>query len=94
MAAENLFRPNIVRLAAPAKHNYRWGWPDFAARAALEAFDPVPRDRDETAGARHLAHVVAKASEGIGLVSARLDMGQVARARALIPVAQHRVKGL
>jgi len=39
-------------------------------------------------------HVVAKASEGIGLVSARLDMGQVARARSLIPVARHRVKGL
>jgi deaminated glutathione amidase len=39
-------------------------------------------------------HVVAKASEGIGLVSARIDMAQVARARSLIPVAQHKVKGL
>ena len=35
-------------------------------------------------------HVVAKASDGVGIVSSRLDMGQVKRVRALIPVAQHR----
>jgi deaminated glutathione amidase len=39
-------------------------------------------------------HVVAKASEGVGLVSARIDMAQVARARGLIPVARHKVRGL
>jgi predicted amidohydrolase len=37
-------------------------------------------------------HVVAKASDGVGLVSTRLDMGHVDRARRLIPVAQHRVR--
>lgn len=36
--------------------------------------------------------VVAKASDGVGLVSARLDMTQVERARRLIPVAQHRAR--
>jgi deaminated glutathione amidase len=35
-------------------------------------------------------HVVAKASDGVGIVSSRLDLGQVKRVRALIPVAQHR----
>ena len=34
--------------------------------------------------------VVAKASDGVGLVSARLDRAQVARVRRLIPVAEHR----
>jgi len=34
--------------------------------------------------------VVAKASDGVGVVSARLDMAQVRRARDLIPVAQHK----
>jgi nitrilase len=36
-------------------------------------------------------HVVAKASDGIGVVSTRLDMVVVERARRLIPVARHRV---
>ena len=35
-------------------------------------------------------HVVAKASDGPGVVSARLDFAQVKRLRAMIPVAQHR----
>ena len=35
-------------------------------------------------------HVVAKASDGPGVVSARLDFDQVSRVRAMIPVAQHR----
>ncbi len=34
--------------------------------------------------------VVAKASDGVGVVSTRLDMAQVKRARQLIPVAEHR----
>jgi deaminated glutathione amidase len=37
-------------------------------------------------------HVVAKASDGIGLVSARIDPAVVAKVRGMIPVAQHRVK--
>ncbi len=35
-------------------------------------------------------HVVAKASDGVGIVSSRLDLSQVKRVRDLIPVAQHR----
>jgi nitrilase len=35
--------------------------------------------------------VVAKASDGVGVVSTRLDMAQVQRVRRMIPVAQHKV---
>jgi len=35
-------------------------------------------------------HVVAKASDGPGLVSARIDPARVAQVRKLIPVAEHR----
>ncbi len=35
-------------------------------------------------------HVVAKASDGVGIVSARIDPDQVKRVRGLIPVAEHR----
>lgn len=35
-------------------------------------------------------HVVAKASDGPGIVSARLDMERVKRVRAMIPIAEHR----
>jgi nitrilase len=34
--------------------------------------------------------VVAKASDGVGIVSARLDMQHVKRVRAMIPVAEHK----
>jgi nitrilase len=37
-------------------------------------------------------HVVAKASDGIGIVSTRIDPAVVAKVRQMIPVAQHRVK--
>jgi predicted amidohydrolase len=36
-------------------------------------------------------HVVAKASDGVGIVTTRLDMAQVERVRRMIPVAQHKV---
>jgi predicted amidohydrolase len=36
-------------------------------------------------------HVVAKASDGIGIVSTRIDPSVVAKVRQMIPVAQHRV---
>src|SRR6204780_1276028 len=37
-------------------------------------------------------HVVAKASDGIGLVSTRIDPAIVAKVRGMIPVASHKVK--
>ena len=37
-------------------------------------------------------HVVAKASDGVGIVSARLDPARVKRVRGLIPVADHKVR--
>jgi deaminated glutathione amidase len=37
-------------------------------------------------------HVVAKASDGIGTVTTRIDPQRVAKVRAQIPVAQHKVK--
>jgi len=37
-------------------------------------------------------HVVAMASDGIGTVSARIDPARIKKVRAMIPVAQHRVK--
>ena len=36
-------------------------------------------------------HVIAKASDGVGIVSTRIDHALVKKIRALIPVAQHRV---
>lgn len=38
-------------------------------------------------------HVVAKASDGIGVVSTRIDTARIQKVREMIPVAQHR-KGL
>ena len=35
-------------------------------------------------------HVIAKASDGVGIVSTRIDAARVAKVRELIPVAQHR----
>src|ERR1700719_282604 len=37
-------------------------------------------------------HVVAKASDGVGVVSARIDPARVKKVRGMIPVAQHKVK--
>jgi predicted amidohydrolase len=37
-------------------------------------------------------HVTARASDGVGSVSARLDPVRVGKVRAMIPVAQHRVE--
>ncbi|CAN2535837.1 Deaminated+glutathione+amidase [Methylocapsa aurea] len=36
-------------------------------------------------------HVVARASEGVGLVSTRIDRERIRKVRAMIPVASHRV---
>ena len=35
-------------------------------------------------------HVIARASDGPGIVSARIDMGRVKQVRAMIPVAEHK----
>jgi len=37
-------------------------------------------------------HVVAKASDGVGLVSTRIDPALIAKVRQMIPVASHKVK--
>ncbi len=37
-------------------------------------------------------HVVAKASDGVGVVSTRIDQAQIKRVRRLIPVAEHKVR--
>lgn len=37
-------------------------------------------------------HIVAKASDGVGIVSARIEPRLVAKVRAQMPVAQHKVK--
>jgi deaminated glutathione amidase len=37
-------------------------------------------------------HVIAKASDGVGIVSARLDPARVKAVRGMIPVAQHKVR--
>ena len=36
-------------------------------------------------------HVTARASDGVGTVSARIDPARVDKVRAMIPVAQHRI---
>jgi predicted amidohydrolase len=36
-------------------------------------------------------HVIAKASDGVGVVSARIDPARVKKVRAMIPVAEHKV---
>jgi nitrilase len=55
----------------------------------------VGNERRQTYGHSLVAdpwgHVVAKASDGVGLVSTRLDMALVERARRLIPAARHKV---
>ncbi len=37
-------------------------------------------------------HVVARASDGVGYVAARIDPARIAKVRTMIPVAQHKVK--
>ena len=37
-------------------------------------------------------HVIAKASDGVGVVSARIDPGRVKKVRDMIPVAHHKAR--
>ena len=37
-------------------------------------------------------HVIARASDGVGIVSTRIDPARVAKVRAQIPVGRHKVR--
>ncbi|THD47274.1 MAG: carbon-nitrogen hydrolase family protein [Bradyrhizobium sp.] len=67
----------------------------YVCAAAQTGSFTVGNERRETYGHSLVAdpwgHVVAKASDGVGIVSARLDMALVERVRRMIPVAQHKV---
>ena len=67
----------------------------YLCAAAQTGNFAVGNERRETYGHSLVAdpwgHVVAKASDGIGIVSTRIEMAVVERVRRLIPVAQHRV---
>ena len=67
----------------------------FCASAQTGSFT-VGNEQRQTYGHSLVAdpwgHVVAKASDGIGVVSTRIDPAVVAKVRQMIPVAQHRVK--
>jgi predicted amidohydrolase len=67
----------------------------YVCAAAQTGAFTVGNERRETYGHSLVAdpwgHVVAKASDGIGVVSTRLDMALVERVRRMIPVASHKV---
>lgn len=69
----------------------------FAAAGQTGSFKAAGGDKRFTYGHSLLAdpwgHVVAKASDGVGYVTARLDMKLVAKVRREIPVAEHKVIG-
>jgi len=66
----------------------------YVCAAAQTGSFMMGAERRETYGHSLVAdpwgHVVAKASDGIGVVTTRLDMAVVEKVRRLIPVAQHR----
>jgi len=68
----------------------------YVCAAAQTGSFMAANERRETYGHSLVAdpwgHVVAKASDGVGIVSTRLDMSLVDKVRRLIPVAQHRRK--
>ena len=68
----------------------------YVCASAQTGSFPVGNEQRQTYGHSLVAdpwgHVVAKASDGVGLVSTRLDMAVVDRVRRLIPVAQHKVR--
>jgi nitrilase len=67
----------------------------YVCAAAQTGSFTIGNERRETYGHSLVAdpwgHVVAKASDGIGVVSTRIEMAVVERVRRLIPVAQHKV---
>ena len=67
----------------------------YVAAAAQTGSFTVNNETRQTYGHSLIADpwglVVAKASDGVGVVSSRLDMGLVKKVRRMIPVAEHRV---
>jgi nitrilase len=68
----------------------------YVCAAAQAGSFTVNNERRETYGHSLVAdpwgHVVAKASDGVGLTSARIDLAMVEKVRRMIPVASHKVK--
>jgi len=68
----------------------------YFCAAAQTGFHEAGGERRQTYGHSLIVdpwgHVIAKASDGIGIVSARIDRGLVERVRVQIPVARHKVK--
>ena len=64
-------------------------------RASAQSFT-VGKEQRQTYGHSPVAdpwgHVVAKASSGVGIVSARIDPARVKKVRAMIPVDEHKVR--
>jgi nitrilase len=67
----------------------------YVCAAAQTGSFTTNNERRETYGHSLVAdpwgHVVAKASDGVGIISSRIEMAVVERVRRLIPVAQHKV---
>jgi nitrilase len=68
----------------------------YVCASAQTGSFPVGDEQRHTYGHSLVAdpwgHVVAKASDGVGVVSARIDKAQIGRVRGLIPVAEHKVR--
>ena len=68
----------------------------YVCAAAQTGSFTVGNERRETYGHSLVAdpwgHVVAKASDGVGLTSARIDLAMVEKVRQMIPVASHKAK--
>jgi deaminated glutathione amidase len=68
----------------------------YVCASAQTGSFPVGNEQRHTYGHSLVAdpwgHVVAKASDGVGVVSARIDKAQIGRVRGLIPVAEHKVR--
>ncbi|MBV8473991.1 MAG: carbon-nitrogen hydrolase family protein, partial [Hyphomicrobiales bacterium] len=68
----------------------------YVCAAAQTGSFTVNNERRETYGHSLVAdpwgHVVAMASDGVGLTSARIDPAMVEKVRQMIPVASHKVK--
>ena len=67
----------------------------FCAAAQTGAF-MIGNERRETYGHSMVidpwGHVIARASDGVGVVSTRIDRERVKKVRRMIPVAQHKVR--
>jgi predicted amidohydrolase len=68
----------------------------YVCASAQTGAHVAAKDRRQTYGHSLVVdpwgHVIAKASDGIGIVAARIDLDRVKKIRAQIPVAQHKVR--